>query len=747
MAEIQDTSGAKPQLRRYQSKGLRIQDAPTGRKGGVVEKADEKMWDSILNDVGRVVDVNVKMNAAALDLEKQNMNAEMQSHYLDNKVKIENNINAFRDGQLSADAFDHSYGTDEGIKIEGQAGVKSFVMSNKYSKKAQEQMAPMLELSDKRFKSNVKRMYYEELIKRNEDFLNHNETKTLSLLRKQLAEPEGELRDAIIQAKEQGGTEMFINSGRVEQHKQSLANNSFRLYADVIQGKVEKKLMTQERADLRLELYGQALGDIYFDHYVALDPDKAYKLALEDGIKVEGDGKEVIYNSKKISDFILRQRLKSNSELELGKRNAFISQALLAINGGNADAMLEGILHAYNPDAMTGDVNEEAKTIIEDHLRSYGGVGARGQIRVNHKIDLRKYTNKEKDRMAQIYYDLGGLKNKGFNNWYEVKDMFLSLTNKAVSQKKADEAVEKRLKRERDDKFNYAFFGGISKITANKDIQKRNLQLAEFYDANLKTNTWDAKSGTLQHLINAGIERSEAETKLILAVKGIDPRSVGSGLKAGMPTLQTAIDQYWRLRLLTDPDSNSNTDPMNMPEYKSYLLNENENKIITSQIKGYKDIEYFNQKQIKTLPSKELAKEWEELQARHTTATSSGSGQKSRALAMLEREFGQIVNNRVTAMQTDPIKLAMSDMNIQFDFLPEHKDRVPIPNSFKEGIDKWYAEIGEPRAPIAYEGPGGMEPVYNYLPEEFILLWNKKFENPATLEGLSKGKKKGEREI
>jgi len=89
----------------------------------------------------------------------------------------------------------------------------------------------------------------------------------------------------------------------------------------------------------------------------------------------------------------------------------------------------------------------------------------------------------------------------------------------------------------------------------------------------------------------------------------------------------------------------------------------------------------------------------------------------------------------------------MSDMNIEFDFLAKHKDRVPIPNSFKEGIDKWYAEIGEPRAPIAYTGPGGMEPVYNYLPEEFILLWNKKLENPATLEGVSKAKKKGEREI
>ena len=741
MAEIQDTSGAKPQLRRYQSKGLRIQDAPTGRKGGVVEEADEKMWDSILNDIGRVVDVNVKMNAAALDLEKQNMNAEMQSHYLDNKVKIENNINAFRDGQLSADAFDHSYGTDEGIKIEGQAGVKSFVMSNKYSKKAQEQMAPMLELSDKRFKSNVKRMYYEELIKRNEDFLNHNETKTLSLLRKQLAEPEGELRDAIIQAKEQGGTEMFINSGRVEQHKQSLANNSFRLYADVIQGKVEKKLMTQERADLRLELYGQALGDIYFDHYVALDPDKAYKLALEDGIKVEGDGKEVIYNSEKISNFILRQRLKSNSELELGKRNAFISQALLDIKGGNASAALEGILHAYNPNSRTGKYSGAMARI--DHFPQY----VRHVVSSGKEAAPRKYTTKEKDRLAQIYFEEGGLKNKGFNNWYEVKDMLLKLTNKALDEKKADKALEKRLDRERDDKFNYAFFGGISKITANKDIQKRNLQLAEFYNANLETNTWDAKPGTLKTLLEAGIERSEAETKLILAVKGIDPRSVGSGLKAGMPTLQTAIDNYWRLRLLTDPDSNSNTDPMNMPEYKSYLLNENENKIITSQIKGYKDIEHFNQKQIKTLPSKELAKEWKNLQARHTTATSSGSGQKSRALAMLEREFGQIVNNRVTAMQTDPIKLAMSDMNIEFDFLAKHEDRVPLPNSFKEGIDKWYAEIGEPRAPIAYTGPGGMEPVYNYLPEEFILLWNKKLENPATLEGVSKAKKKGEREI
>jgi len=741
MAEIQDTSGAKPQLRRYQSKGLRIQDAPTGRTGGVVEKADEKMWDSILNDVGRVVDVNVKMNAAALDLEKQNMNAEIQSHYLDNKVKIENNINAFRDGQLSADAFDHSYGTDEGIKIEGQAGVKSFVMSNKYSKKAQEQMAPMLELSDKRFKSNVKRMYYEELIKRNEDFLNHNETKTLSLLRKQLAEPEGELRDAIIQAKEQGGTEMFINSGKVEQHKQSLANNSFRLYADVIQGKVEKKLMTQERADLRLELYGQALGDIYFDHYVALDPDKAYKLALEDGIKVEGDGKEVIYNSEKISNFILKQRLKSNSELELGKRNAFISQALLDIKGGNASVALEGILHAYNPNSRTGKYSGAMARI--DHFPQY----VRHVVSSGKEAAPRKYTTKEKDRLAQIYFEEGGLKNKGFNNWYEVKDMLLKLTNKALDEKKADKALEKRLDRERDDKFNYAFFGGISKITANKDIQKRNLQLAEFYNANLETNTWDAKPGTLKTLLEAGIERSEAETKLILAVKGIDPRSVGSGLKAGMPTLQTAIDNYWRLRLLTDPDSNSNTDPMNMPEYKSYLLNENENKIITSQIKGYKDIEHFNQKQIKTLPSKELAKEWKNLQARHTTATSSGSGQKSRALAMLEREFGQIVNNRVTAMQTDPIKLAMSDMNIEFDFLAKHKDRVPIPNSFKEGIDKWYAEIGEPRVPIAYEGPGGMEPVYNYLPEEFILLWNKKLENPATLEGVSKAKKKGEREI
>jgi hypothetical protein len=724
MAELQDTSGSSPQLRRYQSKGVQIKDAPQGGRGGVVQEADEKMWDSISGSIQKIVDVNVKMNHAALDLEKQTMNGEMQAHYLDNAAKIENNINGFQNGQLSATSFDSAYGKDEGIKIEGQSGVKSFAMSDKYSKKAQEQMAPILALSDKKFKNSVKRMYHEELIKRNADFLNHNETKTLSLLRKQLAEPEGELRDAILKSQEEGGTQLFINSGRVEQHKQTIANNYFREYANVIEGKFDKKLLTRQQADLRMELYGQALGDVYFDHYVAIDPDKAYRLALEDGIVIDGgDGVEpVIYNSEKISAFVLRQRLKEQGELEQGKRDSFVSGALLSIRGGNAKPALEGILEVYNPDGMKQVENPQHKKDPKKYP----------------KFITRKYTDKEKDLLAQAYFEEGNLKDKGYATWHDVKAMLNTLTSKALDNKQSDDARLKREKREKDDKFNFAFFGGISKITANKDLEKRNGQLAKLYNANLETNTWDAKPETLKQLTDVGINQSEAETKLKLAVKGIDPRNPGSGLKSGMRNLQNAIDHYWRGKMFVNSDSNHNTDPMNMPEYKTYLMNSEENGIIANQIKGYEELHDFNQNEIKNLSSKGLAKRWKDLRIDQTTGDQSGSGQRTRALAMLGQEFGKIVDDRVEAMQTDPILVAMADEKIEFDFFAANKDRVPIPESFKKAVNKWYEKIGEPREAIDYTGPGGLDPVYGYLPEAFVLTWYQKMTTPAKLEGVSK---------
>ena len=77
MAEITDTSGYRPNLQSYRSKGITRQNAPTNPNAGIVEAADAKMWDSITNSLEKVITVKAKMDHMALDLEKQKLGAEI----------------------------------------------------------------------------------------------------------------------------------------------------------------------------------------------------------------------------------------------------------------------------------------------------------------------------------------------------------------------------------------------------------------------------------------------------------------------------------------------------------------------------------------------------------------------------------------------------------------------------------------------------------------------------------------------
>ena len=166
MAEIQDTSGAKPQLRRYQSRGVQVKDAPV-YKGGAVEESDAKMWDSISGSLETVINVGNKMRRLALEDEKVKISADMQSHYIDATSALSTGMNEQTNEQLTG--FENLYGSK---KLTGSyEGLKEYVVPDGYSKKAQEDMAPFIKLAEKKFQAEALKLHFGELVTRSNEQL------------------------------------------------------------------------------------------------------------------------------------------------------------------------------------------------------------------------------------------------------------------------------------------------------------------------------------------------------------------------------------------------------------------------------------------------------------------------------------------------------------------------------------------------------------------------------------------------
>ena len=377
MAEIQDTSGAKPQLRRYQSKGVQIKDTPNRSGGGEVEESTAKMWDSITNDLQTVVSVGNKMRRLALEDEKVKISADMQSHYIDATSALSTGMNEQTNEQLTG--FEDLYGSG---KLDGSyKGLKEFKVADGYSKKAQEEMAPFIELAEKKFHADAIKLHFGELVNRSNNQLSLLEAKSLSGLSLQLEEIESK-RDSSItitptsqtqgrrnaegelvggRTKKDRGSFFFTRGIGIDTQKAQAANNLLSVYVkNVLEGKVERKLMSQGAMDLRVFNYAQELGKVQFDHYAGIDEEKAFDLALKKGIVLDpGDGRDkIVFNDPQLSNYINTTRIRERSELETNRRNSHIQARKLQYKDEGAEKFLE-TYRAFDPTAQRWDQYKE----------------------------------------------------------------------------------------------------------------------------------------------------------------------------------------------------------------------------------------------------------------------------------------------------------------------------------------------------------------------------------------------------
>ena len=110
MAQLTDTTDYRPNLPKYQSRGItRQQPNINNPNAGLVHSADAKVWDAATKTIASGVEVRAKMDLMALDMEKRKMTAEMNDYYLDQQSAMKEGLMGIPDGLLNGSDFDDNY--------------------------------------------------------------------------------------------------------------------------------------------------------------------------------------------------------------------------------------------------------------------------------------------------------------------------------------------------------------------------------------------------------------------------------------------------------------------------------------------------------------------------------------------------------------------------------------------------------------------------------------------------------------
>ena len=703
MAEIQDTSGAKPQLRRYQSRGVQVKDAPVN-KGGSVEESDAKMWDSISGSLETVINVGNKMRRLALEDEKVKISADMQSHYIDATSALSTGMNEQTNEQLTG--FENLYGSK---KLTGSyEGLKEYVVPDGYSKKAQEEMTPFIKLAEKKFQADALKLHFGELVQRSNNQLSLLEDKSLSGLSLQLEEYES-AKDTVGTFESNGKKVQkmfaFATGKGIDNQKAQAANNLLSVYVqNVLEGKVERGLMSQGAMDLRVYNYAQKLGAVQFEHYQGIDEDKAFDLAVKKGIVLDpGGGRDkIIYNDPKLGTYINQARIRERSELETNKRNIHLREQKLLYEGKGAKFWLEGIGRAFDPDAIrVGEPTSKIKWTPQE-IRGESIAGTIEQVVTQSK---RKYTAKEQEArmntMAEVIFKKLG-KESGFTSAEHVKSAYMGM----VLEAKGEKEKYIKFKRAEDDRRTADYLGYLrghfANVRGHQNKEKRFQIISDSHKVDPKTDTWVAKESYIQRLVKSGqVNEAKARSFMLTVTPGISTRSPGAGLDdTGMKNLQNALASYYQNELFVKNKNSMgkatsyNPDPMEptagaTDEYNLYQLNHEQRTMLANQRNEYEEIIDFDNDRFVFKSTKALTDGWREIQERQGSTTAK----RSRAMSVIGDNYANsILIPRITALATDPNGTIMKDLKI--DFKPEEG----LDEDKKDLITKRWNDIGEDRS-------------------------------------------------
>jgi len=663
MAEIQDTSGAKPQLRRYQSKGLKISEPTVGNTGGGSHESDQKMFDSISRSMETLVTVGNKMRNLAKEEEKVNISADMQSHYIDATNALAVGINGQTSEQLTA--FQNSYGKESGLDGSYKDLNVFKPNSGKYSKKAIEEMSPFIEIADKKFKADALKLHFGELVERSENQLSLLETRSLSGLSQQLEELEGQrVEDSGDRSKGDGKFGSGSTKGKVfnflkgkglDDGKTLAANRLLHNYIDkVLKHKIDSGLMSPGKANLRIYNYAQKLGAIQFEHYRGLDEVKAFDLAVNRKIVIDPglDGYEsIVFNDDKLATYVTNARIKENSEAETLKRNNFINSQQILFQGENAKDWLFRY-SAFDPEAMNHSEGEPG--IYSPKER---------EIRMNRRAEM-------------IYNGLGG-KASGFRNADHVKSTMIGLVLGAKGQKKTyDKYLKAEAEKTKND-YKEWYRKYFANIARSEDIAKRFKQYSQYYEIDTTKDIWIPKKESIEEFAKQGkMSEFEARNLLLGFTPGISTRSPAGGLDdGGVTNLLNAIAGYYQNELfvkqtnLDNEKSYHNPDPMQLAKgekdnFRLYQLSPEQHAMIANYRLDFEEIINFNTDDFKMKSMKSLTDGWQKIQKKQI----GEGGKKTRAMRVIGDQYvNSVLIPRIESLNKDPNGTYLKDMGLEVD--------------------------------------------------------------------------------
>ena len=707
MAEISRTNSVLPQLQKYQSRGVQIKDTPGNNSAGADNFADAKMWDSITNSIMKVVEVNKRMDDAALNLEKNQINADINSHKLSQGTYVDQNINGLTAAQLSATAFDSDF-------LNEKTALKPFKANEKYSKKSLEDMAPFIQNAENVFKAETKAKYNQELKKRTDSELLNMEKKSLDGFYLQLTSIDNEIED--INKTDNPIIKRLSTGKNVNKFKKdmdiaksdkqnAIAETLLVNYAKLLEMKVDSKIMDAKTKTRKINAYGEALGNIIFTHMAKLDPEKAYNLAIKEGIVVDG-GKgigKIVYRDPKVAEFIINQKRIKNTERKTNLRKRWI--LLEAIKYGENPGSAEKFWEVYDPNATKKILNPKA---IEASVTDPQELQPKTWIN-------KKYTKEDQSKMVEILWKNVGKKN-GFETKEEMEIGILSMLIKAKSSTKEYENHLKAEKKQEDQKFIITVNSAVQLITRQEDKSKRHVQLSNYgYDVDPDKNIYVPSQELLDKYIEGGLTPQKAFDLAQGAMAGVTPHIPGSGLGPDLPKLLEAQDRYYRQEIRIDGVSNATVHPLEDEQtYEGSKLTIKEREKVNVNERHYKAIKSFNENGFLDLNHNDLHAKW--LKEVKNVQSPDGKRKASRAWfkvgASYERE---ILAKRIELLMTDPNKAAMQDLKIVYDFNATPENARVITDDEKTLINEWYESNGQDRSKF-YGGKIEGKDTWIYMP-------------------------------
>jgi len=764
MAQLTDTTDYRPNLPKYQSRGItRQQPNINNPNAGLVHSADAKVWDAATKTIASGVEVRAKMDLMALDMEKRKMTAEMNDYYLDQQSAMKEGLMGIPDGLLNGSDFDDNY-------EKGKVGVKPYAFDeSKYSQRAIEQMAPALKMQDDQFRKDTRDLFWGELVHRNEESLNNLENRQLTALSNQLtnytiADHENKMsrNENIATGKMAFKKDGLFSgiAGDMMVQKLGILNNDMLAYRNLIRAQVEAKVLTKEKATSRIQNYGQKQGEIMFNNIASLDPDEALEMALNGDIKISKgdetvfageDMEDVVYTDPRITQYHLDKMKRDKDQLTAAKHERFLT--LTTYNATNDPTGFLKQFGAWIPGAIKKTTYEQKTKVKGQKLvdsKYFTGTkrgdkfikGPRlkemtpGELVTEEIAIEHKYTDEDRKKLLGVYYQAMG-KKYGFTSPQQFETAIYKAIMLANGEEKKANALSEAERNKQIRKDTRLFTTGLKGKIGNPNKVKGYHDTNEYYKE--EDGRWIPREDKITEVAkHIGIDESEANEILESLVINKKPMAPGSGLGAGgMQTLTNALHNYWRDKILVSGATNINKDPMNDPyTFNLGMMTQGEKNIITEIIGDYREIDAFNNDRFLEKSSATLLHDAETLYKQNVTRTSIRNGEQVSHGDKVSRGFGQlwgtyvtqVLQPRIDALNTDANKVFLEDLKFEFPYhLPLDELKTAIPPDIRKKVNDLYELTGQDRTKFRHPGSAYWDPkekktmyTYSYVPWKII---------------------------